>query len=356
MPYLQRAVLPREVRTEARVKETITALTPVITDRTGVPAPPPAPVVRISWRGLIQTALILVAAYALLTTLVDIDWATVASTWQHASWAWILVGLVIVQATTIADAASTMSAVTTRLPLWPLVQLQYAVKTVGLAMPSTVGKVAMTTSMLRKFGEASTVGATAVALDAAAGTLCNILVVLLGVWLVDKFPHLNLHGASDDLTRLVVLLVVAVAVSAVVVALMPRLRAKLADVGRSAMTSLRVVTSSPARALAMSGTNLASLLITALGLTCMIAGLHPGVGYGEAVFVAAVAALFGSLIPVPGNVGVGEAALTAGLVAVGVPSGAAFSIALTQRLATTYLPPIYGAWALSWLRRSDYLD
>ena len=101
---------------------------------------------------------------------------------------------------------------------------------------------------------------------------------------------------------------------------------------------------------------LASLLITAIALACMVEGLHPGPGYAACVFVVGGAALFSAIVPVPGNVGVGEAALAAGLVAVGVPSGPAFAIAVTQRIATSYLPPVYGAWALRWLRREDYVS
>jgi uncharacterized membrane protein YbhN (UPF0104 family) len=88
----------------------------------------------------------------------------------------------------------------------------------------------------------------------------------------------------------------------------------------------------------------------------MCKGLGEPIGYAPAVFVVGAAALFSAIIPVPGNVGVGEAALAAGLVAVGVPSGPAFAIAVTQRIATSYLPPVYGAWALRWLRREDYIS
>jgi tRNA A-37 threonylcarbamoyl transferase component Bud32/uncharacterized membrane protein YbhN (UPF0104 family) len=355
LPYLQRAVLPREVRPEPGVKETISALSAAITERTGVPAPPPAPLVRIRWRDLAQTALILVAAYALLSTLVGLDWATVTETWQNASWGWVILGLVIAQGTAVVDAISTMSAVTTRLPLWPMVQLQYGIKTLGLAVSATVGRLALNTSLLRKYGEGPAVAATAVALDAAAASLCNVLVVLLGLLLVDRVPDVSLTGPSD-LTQLIEIMLVAVVLSVLVIVLVPQLRQKVAAAARALSDSLRVVTASPARALLMFGTNLASLLITAIALSCMVAGLHPGVSYGEAVFVVGGAALFSALVPVPGNVGVGEAALTAGLVAVGVPSGPAFAIAVTQRIATSYLPPIYGAWALRWLRKGDYID
>ena len=48
-------------------------------------------------------------------------------------------------------------------------------------------------------------------------------------------------------------------------------------------------------------------------------------------------ALFAGLIPVPGGVGVTEAALTAGFIAVGVPDDIAFSAALCYR--TLHLLP-----------------
>lgn len=354
-PYLQRAVLPRQVRPQPGLKETIPALSAAITERTGVAAPPPAPIVRVRWRDLAQTALILVAAYALLTTLGGLDWDTVFATWDHAAWGWVIVGLVVAQGTAVVDALSTMSAVTTRLPLWPMVQLQYGIKTLGLAVSASVGRLALNTSFLRRYGEGPSVAVAAVALDAAAASICNVLVVLLGLMLAQQTPDVALSG-PDDLSQLVLLLVGAVVLSAVVIGLVPPARRKVLAAARSSWESLRVVTASPARALLMFGTNLASLLITAVALTCMVAGLDPGVGFGEAVFVVGGAALFSALVPVPGNVGVGEAALAAGLVAVGVESGPAFAIAVTQRIATSYLPPIYGAWALRWLRKEEYID
>ena len=53
--------------------------------------------------------------------------------------------------------------------------------------------------------------------------------------------------------------------------------------------------------------------------------------------------------------GVSEAALTAGLVALGVPNAAAMSTAIAYRMATFYLPPIWGSVATRWLKRHSYL-
>jgi uncharacterized membrane protein YbhN (UPF0104 family)/tRNA A-37 threonylcarbamoyl transferase component Bud32 len=353
--YLQRAVLPRPLRSADGVKEAIPAVSAAITERTGVAPPPPAPVARLKWQDLLQTALILVAAYALLSTLVGLDWDTVLETWRNASWTWVLAGLVVAQATAPTDAVSTMSAVTTRLPLWPLTQLQYAIKTVGLAISATAGRLALNTSFLRRYGEGPAVAAIATALDAFAASVANALVVVVGLLLAQSAPDVQL-GGTDDLSQIIQLLLGAVALSVLAIALVPFLRRKVVEAVRSSWESLRVVTASPSRALLMFGTNLASLLITAIALTLMCHGLGYPVGYAEAVFVVGAAALFSALVPVPGNVGVGEAALAAGLVAVGVPSGPAFAIAVTQRIATSYLPPVYGGWALRWLRQEDYIS
>jgi len=65
--------------------------------------------------------------------------------------------------------------------------------------------------------------------------------------------------------------------------------------------------------------------------------------------------LFAGMMPIPGGIGVAEAGLTAGFVAVGVPNATAFAAALTYRLISYYLPPIWGFFAFRWLQRRRYL-
>jgi uncharacterized protein (TIRG00374 family) len=66
-------------------------------------------------------------------------------------------------------------------------------------------------------------------------------------------------------------------------------------------------------------------------------------------------ALFAGLMPVPGGVGVTEAALTAGFTAMGVDSATAMAAALSYRLVTFYLPPCLGYFALRSLRTQRLL-
>jgi uncharacterized membrane protein YbhN (UPF0104 family) len=53
--------------------------------------------------------------------------------------------------------------------------------------------------------------------------------------------------------------------------------------------------------------------------------------------------------------GVAEGALAAGLIAVGVDETTAFTAAITHRMLTYYLPPIWGWVAFRGLVRNGYL-
>jgi glycosyltransferase 2 family protein len=91
----------------------------------------------------------------------------------------------------------------------------------------------------------------------------------------------------------------------------------------------------------------------ALGATCLAYGAH--LNLAELVFVNTAAAVLSSVIPVPGGIGAAEAALAAGLVAVGVDESTAFAVAITQRICTFYLPPIWGYISLRWLSNNGYI-
>ena len=83
--------------------------------------------------------------------------------------------------------------------------------------------------------------------------------------------------------------------------------------------------------------------------------------YGETlpflqlVLINSLASVLGGLAPVPGGMGVVEAGLIAGLTAAGIPNDIAVATTFTHRLFTAYLPPIWGWFALRWLRRNDYV-
>jgi len=75
----------------------------------------------------------------------------------------------------------------------------------------------------------------------------------------------------------------------------------------------------------------------------------------ELLVINVSVALLGTIVPVPGNVGVAEFGLTVGLTSAGMSAEAAVAAVLLYRIATYYLPPIWGFVALRWLQRNRYL-
>jgi uncharacterized membrane protein YbhN (UPF0104 family) len=357
--YLQRPALPRQLRSSPGLKKVLDGLREDITERTGAPPVEPAPILRVQLRYILMSCLLFLAAYALVGALAGLDWGVVLDSWRNASWDWIVLGLVIAQLTNVADSATTMSVVPTRLPLFPLVHLQYAIKFVGLAVSATAGRVGMNTAFLRKFGQGPTVAVAASALDSMAGAVVNVVVValslLLGSAALGGTGDENLSLDTEGLTRIVIALVGAALLAVILAALVPALRSRARLVVDHARAELRTVALSPGRMFGLFGSNLASLLITAVSMSCMVRGIYSPLPFWTVVSVTAGAALFASIIPVPGNVGVAEAAITAGLGLVGVPEAPAFAIAVTQRIATSYLQSCFGAYSLHWLRAQEYV-
>ena len=103
------------------------------------------------------------------------------------------------------------------------------------------------------------------------------------------------------------------------------------------------------------GGNLLSqvLFATTLGICVLAFGHH--VSLVNLLAINVLISFFAGLMPVPGGIGVTEGALTAGLVAAGVPEAAALSAVLVYRILTYYLPPAWGFFTMRWLEKHDYL-
>ena len=135
----------------------------------------------------------------------------------------------------------------------------------------------------------------------------------------------------------------------------PRLREKVVPPVRRAFKGLVAVARNRGKRLQLFGGTFAQELLysLSLGATCMAYGVH--LNLAELIFVNTAASVLSGVIPVPGGIGAAEATLTAGLMALGVDQTTAFAIAITQRLCTFYLPPIWGYVSLRWLTRKGYV-
>jgi uncharacterized protein (TIRG00374 family) len=154
------------------------------------------------------------------------------------------------------------------------------------------------------------------------------------------------------------MLLAVLAVTALVVLVVPRLRRYVFDVVRTTIREAFGVLRglrSPRRLAMLFGGNLASELLFALALGVIVQAFGYSLGLHELLFINLTVSLLAGMVPIPGGVGVTEGGLIFGLSSFGVPQEAAFAAVMLYRLSTFYAPPIWGFFSLRWLERKRYL-
>jgi uncharacterized membrane protein YbhN (UPF0104 family) len=319
---------------------------------TGAETPEPVKLQRITWGGAAMVAATLFGVWLLLSQLTSLD--GVLDELRSADPWWVLAAIVTAQFTAFTDAIATMGSVNRTIAYAPTVVLQYAQKFTGLVVPSTLGTTAMNARYLNLQGLAVASAITAGVLASVGGFVVQIILFVVCVLLTG--PDLNL-GQIDASEVGIALLIGVVAVGALVtlVWVVPRLRAMIVPRVKQAVGDVVAVLRTPAKALRILGGNCGSQLIYATTLGLSLAAFGTEISFPALIVVNTAASLFAGLMPVPGGIGVAEAALAAGLMAYGVPSATAGAAAMVHRLATFYLPPIWGWFAFRWLTKKEYL-
>ena len=134
----------------------------------------------------------------------------------------------------------------------------------------------------------------------------------------------------------------------------PRYRSSLKAQAAASATALRVLRS-PKKVGSIFGGNLWAQLLQAVILGMCLAAYGYHTSLAGLILVNTFVSLFAGFMPVPGGMGVAEAGYTAGLVGLGIPNSAAVATAISFRLVTFYLPPLWGVFAMRWLRRQSYV-
>ena len=364
VPYLQPAALGpslrRELRESPEPSVDVGDLRARAAELASVSEPDVAELRRVSVGSLVRMGLLSFAAYSIISLLGGLDFAELQSQLSGGTYSWAVLGLAVAQLTYVAQAVSTQGASPRMLPAGPLTALQAAISFVNLAVPSTAARVVMIIRFFERQGVNATAAVTISAVESFAGFVVQILMLVL--LLVPGFVELELDiDFPPGVSRLVDVLLILVGVALLcvaVLALVPSLRRRalarvrphLREVG-GVVRALRT----PLRLVELLGGNLACqlLLAAALAMSTRVFGVH--ISLAEALVVFIIASLFGGMMPVPGGIGVTEAALIAGLVAIGVADTTAFAAAITFRILTFYLPPAWGWFAYRWLQQNDYL-
>ena len=356
MPYLQRAALTPHGRDLARTHEVaLKDLRAAAAQATGVKAPDIVPLRRVRLRDLVLTALVIAAAYGLISQLADIGFGTIADELANADVAWVVAALVIAQLTFVAQGVSLRGSVLTPLPLLPCVVLQSAIKFINATVPSSAGRIGMNVRFLQQMGAGTGEAVAAGTVNDASETVVQVLVVLATLPIVKGHIDTSQVDLKAPDGRLVAAIVGALLAVIVVVLVVPSLRAKVLPTVRTALSSLAKVARTRSKRLELFGGQLAAQILFALTLGAVCRAYGVDLTLADLLLINAAASAFAGAVPVPGGVGAAEAGLTAGLVAVGVDESVAFAIAFTHRLCTYYLPPLWGYLSMQWLRRKAYI-
>ena len=315
-------------------------------------AAPQARLERFRWRTVLTTVALIAAAYVLVGQFSHVN---LLGTLGSANPAWIAVAVLGSAVTYFAAAQNLAAFVPKRLhPLrGSLVQLSTAF--VGVAMPPTVGHVAVNARYLHKEGVDEGSISAAVTLSQLVNIVTTVLLlVVIGLLTGSGLSRFKIAPGAN--------LLIGLAVIAGVLALLlsvPQTRNKLIGLVRPhlrrAWPRLLDAVSQPARLAISAGAN---LLLTAAYLVAFIAALR-AVGAHPAILPAAVVYLAGNAVgaaaPTPGGLGGVEAVLAAGLTAMGIPAAQAISGVLVFRIATFWLPILAGWLSYLWLQRRRIL-
>jgi len=290
---------------------------------------------RFRWRTILSAVALTVAAYLLIGQISGVD---VLGTLGKANPGWLAVAVVGSAVTYLAAAENLAAFVPQHLSIVRGFCVQLATAFVGVAMPPTVGHVAVNARYLhREKVDESTIAA-AVAMSQIVNVVTTVLLlIVLGVLTGSGFSRFKIAPGGDVLIGIAVIAAIVVVLLAV-----PRTRAKLAGTVwphvRGVWPRLLDALAHPRR-LALSAA--ANLLLSAAYLLALLAALW-SVGAHPAILAAAVVYLAGNAVgsaaPTPGGLGGVEAVLAAGLTAIGIPAHEALPAVLIFRMATFWLP------------------
>jgi uncharacterized membrane protein YbhN (UPF0104 family)/tRNA A-37 threonylcarbamoyl transferase component Bud32 len=376
LPLLQPAAVERQTRHAIGDQDwDLDDLRKACADAAGVELPKLAQLRRVSLRSVGVVVLVALVAYAIISTLANVGLANLIDEFKAADLAWLAAALALSPVVPVAQAVATLGASFRPLRFGPVLMLQYAIQFIALALPSSAARLALD---IRFFGRNGIEGGAAISIGVIA-SVCGFVVQILLILVIglsglasldlggsDPSSTASTSGSSSSSGSPLLLLTAALVVAGVLITLavpkyraavthaVPRYRAMLRSQASSAVTALRVLRSPPKVGMILAG-NLGAQLLQAiiLGLCLRSFGHHATMA--ELLLVNTIANLFAGFMPVPGGMGVAEAAYTAGLVALGVPNAPAMSTAIAFRMVTYYLPPVWGAVAMRWLRAHSYL-
>lgn len=378
LPLLQNSALPKVLRTphksfkpsrraaggapKEKPENVVVATRAALSTALGVEEPKLVPLRRFSWSGFAMFVGLFIGVWMLAGQFAGLG--DIGATLSGANWAWVVVAAATMAGMIVSQAWSLSGAVLPRMRLGFMIMLQNTNYFTGL-IGGTVASTASTVRFFQRQGIPPATAVTSGVVASIAGFICQAvlsLVSIVFVYSMFTLPEPAANTSTDSGSSLWVWVLLAVVAITVLVGLfmaIPRWRslakAKLMPPVATAWGDFKAVASEPRHLLALFGGGIGTQVFSALCLWASLEAFGVRVPLPALLVITTAASLFGGIAPVPGGIGVIEAALIAGLTAVGVDPSTATAATLVYRLLTCYLPPIWGYPSMIWLRKRDLM-
>jgi uncharacterized membrane protein YbhN (UPF0104 family) len=356
LAYLQPAALTSTSREHLKSsKVDLDTLRASAAKAAGVEEPQLVPLRRVTWGSLIQVALIVVGATVVISGLANVGLDTIARELSGADWTWVLLALAVSPAVQVGESVSTLGASIHPLRFAPVLLLQFAIRFIALAVPSSAARIALSVRFFQRSGVPTAEAVAIGAIDSVAGFV--IQAVTLAIIALANLVTLDLSTQDlrvDFTGKLIVLAVIAFVIVVVFAVLVPRIRRLIAPHVNGVRTAARVLRE-PSRLLQLFGGNIVAQLVLAGLLGLCLRAFGQEATMAELLVANTLTSLLSGILPVPGGIGVSEATTSALLVAMGIPSSPALAATIMFRIVTFYLPPVWGAVCMRSLKRSGNL-
>ena len=350
IPLIQPAALPPGAGDGIKhFAKDLKALRAKVATATGVEEAAPLKIKRLTLVNIGMLAGVLLALAIAIPSLADVNWNSVQGEFENAVWGWAVLALFLYPLVPTAWATALLGCVNADLPFVPTVLTKLACSFLNLITPNGIGGTGLQLDYLHKQGVPVASGASAMVLSTGVGGVIQMVLFLSAAAITST--QVDTGGNSGSVS----LAAIAVGAALVgVVLFIPKIRGKVVPAMKRAASDIWAVLRNPKKAMQLFGGDLAGNLIYPflLGLCLMAFGAN--LSFAQLVVVQIGAGMLGSVAPVPGGIGVQEAALTAGLTAFGIDSNTALATVLVFRGITFALPPVFGFFTLQWLRRSGY--
>lgn len=349
LPLLQPVAMTRSTRAALKVnKDLLGALRDkILRRRPSEEHVEPVELRRVTLRGLVTVIGGGVAAYLLLTQLAKVNLGQVVAS-ASLGWAVATVGFAVL---TFAGASLALSgSVNQSLRFVRTYMTQLAVAFSGLVAPAAIGNIALNTRYLQKAGVQPAVAGASVGV-AQVAQFCSYFVLLIvsGV-LAGTGPRASFTPPAVLVAAVPIVILVILALLAV-----PQVRRlitrRVVPPIKTAIPQVLSVLQHPRKLAQLLGGALLLDMSFVASLVCATRAFGADQPVAAIAVVYFAGAIIGSAVPTPGGLGGIEAAMSAGLIAIGLDGGTAVSSVLLYRLATYWLPIPFGWFSLNRLQK-----